>query len=531
MLEDYNILRADRKNKRGGGVCLFLRKQYTNFKIIKIPNVCEMPEMLWVEVVVGQNKIAIGTLYKPPKIPCGAFRGAYESLIHIYSKYEHTILAGDFNVNLLNNDSYESRVLSDSLIEPFSLTQKVTSPTRITNTSKTLIDLLLFTRPENVLFTGVCDAPGISDHCFTYCAYNIKRVKFKPYVVRKRNFRNFDKNKFIQAIEVEPWENILCVDSIDDKVVILENLINGILDKFAPYRTFVVSNKSATPWITDEILEKMDQRDGCKESFNKTGDNKFWEAYKFLRNKVTSMMRASQKKVFNECINSKISNSKDFYSAAKKLHVVPDKKCKSTFNFSPNALNQAFTANNNKKLDENFINSRINNLYNNTFPCIHKFSFEPISEQDVIKIVKSIKSKSSGIDNINISSINLFLPRISTVLTHIINMSFELNKFPERWKQALITPIPKCEIPLQESDFRPISLLPTFSKILEKAANIQIVAYLLKHSLLDPYQSAYKRNHSTNTALLKISDDILDAIDDSDITLLVFLTFQRHLIL
>ena len=353
MLEDYNILRADRKNKRGGGVCLFLRKQYTNFKIIKIPNVCEMPEMLWVEVVVGQNKIAIGTLYKPPKIPCGAFRGAYESLIHIYSKYEHTILAGDFNVNLLNNDSYESRVLSDSLIEPFSLTQKVTSPTRITNTSKTLIDLLLFTRPENVLFTGVCDAPGISDHCFTYCAYNIKRVKFKPYVVRKRNFRNFDKNKFIQAIEVEPWENILCVDSIDDKVVILENLINGILDKFAPYRTFVVSNKSATPWITDEILEKMDQRDGCKESFNKTGDNKFWEAYKFLRNKVTSMMRASQKKVFNECINSKISNSKDFYSAAKKLHVVPDKKCKSTFNFSPNALNQAFTANNIKKLDEN----------------------------------------------------------------------------------------------------------------------------------------------------------------------------------
>ena len=111
-------------------------------------------------------------------------------------------------------------------------------------------------------------------------------------------------------------------------------------------------------------------------------------------------------------------------------------------------------------------------------PCIHKFSFGPISEDDVIEIVKSIKSKSSGIDNINISSINLFLPRISTILTHIINMSFELKKFPERWKKALINPIPKCDIPLQESDFRPISLLPNFSKVLEKAANVQIVAYL-----------------------------------------------------
>ena len=225
MVDDFNILRSDRKNKRGGGVCLFLRKQYTKFRVIKIPNVCEMPEMLWVEVVVGQCKIAIGTLYKPPKIPCVAFRQAYDSLIYIYSKYEHTILAGDFNVNLLNNDSYDSRVLSDSLLEPFSLSQMVTSPTRITDKSQTLIDLLLVTRPENVLFTGVCDAPGISDHCFIYCAYNIKRVKFKPYIVRRRDFRNFERDKFYQSIELEPWENILCVNSVDDKVLILENLI------------------------------------------------------------------------------------------------------------------------------------------------------------------------------------------------------------------------------------------------------------------------------------------------------------------
>ena len=418
-------------------------------------------------------------------------------------------------------------IFSDSLLEPFSLTQMVTSPTRITDKSKTLIDLLLVTRPENVLFTGVCDAPGVSDHCFIYCAYNVKRVKFKPYVVRRRDFRNFDRDKFYQAVELEPWENILCVDSVDDKVLILENLINGVLDEFAPYKSFVVSNKSATPWITEEILEKMDERDGCKDTYNKTGENKYWEAYKFLRNKVTSMMRASQKKVFNDCINSKISNSKDFYKAAKKLHVMPDRKSKPNFNFSANSLNKAFTSNNNKELDEDFINSRIENLYNNTSPCIHKFSFQPLSEEDVIKIVRSIKSKSSGIDDINISNILLFLPRISTVLTHIINISFELNKFPERWKKAIITPIAKCEVPLQESDFRPISLLPTFSKILEKSANVQIVAYLQKYSLLDPYQSAYKKNHSTNTALLKITDDILDAIDDSEITLLIFLDFSK----
>ena len=164
----------------------------------------------------------------------------------------------------------------------------------------------------------MCDAPGVSDHCFIYCAYNLKRVKFKPYAVRRRDFRNFDRDKFNQAVELEPWENILCVDSVDDKVLILENLINSVLDEFAPYKTFVVSNKSATPWITEEILEKMDERDGCKDTYTKTGEIKYWEAYKFLRNKVTSMMRASRKKAFNDCINTKISNSKDSYDAAKK---------------------------------------------------------------------------------------------------------------------------------------------------------------------------------------------------------------------
>ena len=104
--------------------------------------------------------------------------------------------AGCFNINMFNKDSYERRVLSDATLETFSLTQMVSSPTSLTETSKTLIDLLLVTKPDNVLFTGVCDAPGISDHCFTYFVYNIKKEKFMPYsVFKKKGFINFDKNK------------------------------------------------------------------------------------------------------------------------------------------------------------------------------------------------------------------------------------------------------------------------------------------------------------------------------------------------
>ena len=69
--------------------------------------------------------------------------------------------------------------------------------------------------------------------------------------------------------------------------------------------------------------------------------------------------------------------------------------------------------------------------------------------------------------------------------------------------------------------------MPSLSKIIKKLANIQIVAYLLEHNFLDPYQSAYKKNHGTQTALLKLTEDIYDIIDDSEITLLVLLDFSN----
>jgi hypothetical protein len=134
---------------------------------------------------------------------------------------------------------------------------------------------------------------------------------------------------------------------------------------------------------------------------------------------------------------------------------------------------------------------------------------------------------SVGVDKINIFVINTLLSRIVSVLTHIINFSFENSTFPERWKRAIIKPIPKVCVPISPNEYRPISLLPAFSKIIEKLVNIQIVKYLTTHSLLDPYQSAYKKNHSTQTALLKLTEDIYDIIDDSGIALLVLLDFSK----
>ena len=526
ILNNYKIFRLDRQNKRGGGVLWYVRDHYKARKI-QIPSTDAIPEMLWIEVQAGGKKIALGCLYRAPKIPYGVFANLYNPLMTIYTKYDHTILVGDFNANMLKPDAYETKMLLDSFIEPFSLKQLIKEPTRITKSSCTLIDLILVTKPENALFSGVCDAPGISDHCFTYVTYSLKKEKFKPYNVTKRDFKNINHESFKHDIEFAPWENILNVGNLNEKVLILENYMNQILDKHAPFKTFRVKKPNHTPWVGKDIQKLMDVRDALKIEFNLTGDNTKFEHYQKFRNRVTTVRRLAQTKMFNETINKNPQDSKKFYEAAKKLNIIQNNQISGSFHFSADQLNNAFVANNNAEIENDLIDEHIRQMYDRNPPCIHKFNFEPVSERQVIKMVKSLKSNSVGVDNLNAFTLKFFIDRIGLVLTYIINLSFEYGIFPDRWKYALIKPIPKVNYPLAETDYRPISLLCTLSKIIEKLAATQINSYLEKHNLLDPNQSAYKKFFGCNTALLKISDDIMDAIDDSEITLLILLDFSK----
>ena len=169
--------------------------------------------------------MALGILYKPPKIPYTCFSSVFENLMHIYSKYQHTMLVGDFNINMLNATSSENKFLTEHLIDPFDLEQLIKTPTRITESSRTLIDLMLVGNSENILTSGACDAPGVSDHFITYAAYKIQKNKVKPQVVTRRSFKNFGIEAFTENAEFLPWENTLCVSDVNSKVTILANLI------------------------------------------------------------------------------------------------------------------------------------------------------------------------------------------------------------------------------------------------------------------------------------------------------------------
>ena len=79
--------------------------------------------------------------------------------------------------------------------------------------------------------------------------------------------------------------------------------------------------------------------------------------------------------------------------------------------------------------------------------------------------------------------------------------------YPKLWKMALVCPLLKNKSPTEPNDYRPISILPCFSKALEHIIHKQLTHYLYLHDLLDPYQSGFKKNHSTTMALLSVTED------------------------
>ena len=266
----FKFFKKNRCSKHGGGIGIFLRDSLAqNAKVIQLPQTFSQPETLFIEVSIKNVKVAVGVMYKPPKIPYGVFATIQETLAYITTKYEHTIICGDFNINYLQPESYPTSFFQLNVTEPFGLSQIIKEPTRITTTSTTLIDLFLVNNPGNVKTSGVVDVPGISDHCLIYMAYSIKKPKFTPKTFTRRDFKNFSQESFQQDINLAPWENVYAVreDELDKKATIFENIFNDVLDKHAPFRTFTVKHPK-TPWLTSEIKKLMNERDKQKNKFN-----------------------------------------------------------------------------------------------------------------------------------------------------------------------------------------------------------------------------------------------------------------------
>ena len=127
--------------------------------------------------------------------------------------------------------------------------------------------------------------------------------------------------------------------------------------------------------------------------------------------------------------------------------------------------------------------------------------------------------KAAGSDGLGPRILTIAAPAISLPLSQLINHCIDIGTFPSTWKTAKVTPIYK-------NNYRPISVLPLLSKIFEKHVHQALYSYMRKNKLLYTLQSDFRRSYSTETALIRLTDQLLADMDNDQVSGLVFLDYN-----
>ena len=143
------------------------------------------------------------------------------------------------------------------------------------------------------------------------------------------------------------------------------------------------------------------------------------------------------------------------------------------------------------------------------------------------EINKLKNKKSVGIDGISVQILKSCADILIQTITYIINKSIKEGKVPSSWKIAKVIPLHKKGDKSNPDNYRPISLLPCMSKLMERIIQLQLLNYLKANNILVPFQSGFRASHSTVTALIKVTDDWLLAMDEGMYTGALFVDLRK----
>ena len=160
------------------------------------------------------------------------------------------------------------------------------------------------------------------------------------------------------------------------------------------------------------------------------------------------------------------------------------------------------------------------------FP-IHFFS-KPITRDEILICINNLPNKkSAGHDEYNACTVKSIAPYILTPLLKILNLSLTTGVVPNDFKLAKVIPVYKNGDPRIFSNYRPISILPCFSKILERLVANRLNNFIEKFNILNKSQYGFRANYSTEMALIDLVDKIGSSLDRSEHTIGIFLDLSK----
>ena len=372
----------------------------------------------------------------------------------------------------------------------------------------------------------------------------MKSTKKAHFTVTYRPLKKLSVNSFIKDLNEVPWTVLDTFDNGPDEMLSTrEALVLGVVNRHAPLKSVRVKSIKKPSWLLDEILTAIKGRDRLKKELEKGRIQRM--SIKSARNKVVRLIEKAKKEaVINEIDNSKL-NSRVLWKTLKSIFPTKAKQMSQINSLTKDGTSYSTPEEISNVFNEHFISIADNIIDNtiNTEPDLTglvdfvnrkkagnyaDFGIPTISEREVLEIIKSLPSNvATGLDGISSPLLKLIAPAVAPSLAKVINCSIMNSICPAQFKLARVTPIYKQGSKTDLDNYRPISVLPVISKILEKHVCKHFIAFLTNHDLLYKCQSGFRANHSCETILIKITDEWLEAMDKGLFTGVVMIDLRK----
>ena len=503
-------------------------------------------------------------------------------------KYKRSdlLVCSDFNADLLNYDRHQATAKYVDLQLDLGLLPLITKPTRKYHNSATLIDHIFATKTNNQINVGVLEDSDLSDHFGTAYVENIEVIDNESCSIPVRKITNAATRKFIDTVNAVDWDEF---EEEENDQKYYNNILNKIGESVEIAFPIKMSkpNKSKIlpPWFSGGLAKSSKKKRKLYKKYRKAPSPQNEKKYKEYRSVYQNIHRKAKSEYYKSkfekyandvkgtwrILKAAIGHNKKggtkfpeyFFEEPEKqpsqsgdgsdvgadgecasVHSPPppppelppsDKKIVTDKKSIANGFNKYYTSIGAKLADNIKQRNKINNVDFNFETFVkrseYSFKFQDVSTDEILKAVQSLKNKTSfGVDGVSNVLLKVLAPYIIKPLYKMINRSIRKGTVPDAFKTAKIIPLYKGKdsgSKYEYTNYRPISLLNSMSKVLEKLVDKQLRNFLKYEDILYSKQFGFRGFRGCDQALLLFTDFVKNNTFQNNKVLTAFLDLKK----
>lgn len=458
---------------------------------------------------------------------------------HVAQNLGSTIIAGDLNIDLLKNDLKKLNLENTIAVNGFQILNKINSEmaTRVTKRSLTLLDLFLTNNSNKFKTADIFMGDyANSDHRFL-----ILSLKFTENISQENPDTVLD--SYIKWDEAP--KKLVPLASLNKSFIDFHRNLSSVIDKNTYFKPKRVEPAIKKFFLNKSLKTIQNNRDRYYKLKIKFPDNTFFlEKFKFYKLSFKKSLIEAKRCYYTEKVKLARDNPKKIWKITKELltnkrSIREDESIELLVNSIQikepknivSHLNNFFASVGKNIIDHNITHSprpillKSNPMANNS---IHLNNYEHTTPNEVASIISNLKrDTSSGYDDVSVDFLKKNINFFSLYLSSSINDSLDANIFPNSLKIARIKPIYKSGSKYDPSNYRPISILPIFSKVFEIVIRDRLESFITENNIINKNQFGFIKASSTTSACAALLHEIVTNINLSKKTACTFIDLKK----